>query len=134
MVAPAGLLSRSVAKAIDLVIFAAFTEVLHETGIAAGVIFILIADGIFDGRSPGKMLLRLRTVREDGSPATIREAILRNLDIALALILWQIPLLGWFFLGGILFIDFVVLLGSNKSQRMGDLIAGTTVVEPEKEV
>jgi len=91
MVAPAGLLSRSVAKAIDLVIFAAFTEVLHQSGIAAGVIFILIADGLFDGRSPGKMLLRIRTVREDGSPATVREAILRNLDIALALILWQIP-------------------------------------------
>jgi uncharacterized RDD family membrane protein YckC len=70
------------------------------------------------GRSPGKALLGLRVVRDDGGPVRFRHAFVR-------------ALVG-------VFVDFnplavgavavIVSLCSSKGKRLGDLLAGTVVV------
>ncbi len=129
MAGPSGLLPRAVAKVIDLVVVAVAVEVLHKSGLFAGILYILISDSLFEGRSLGKRVLGLRVLREDGGPCTVRESMLRNATIALGVLLWRIPLIGWLLFLCLLGLEFVVLLGSDGDRRLGDEIAKTHVVE-----
>ncbi len=129
MVTPAGLLSRVVAKVIDLIVATIAVEILQKTGFFAGIVYILISDGFFNGRSPGKMLLGLSVVRVDGGPCTVRESILRNMTIAFGFLLWRIPLIGWLLFLCVLAFEFIVLFGSDTNRRLGDEIAKTNVIE-----
>jgi len=52
----AGLLLRTVAKILDFIIIAAAVEVIPKAGFFAGIAYLLIGDGFFDGRSLGKNL------------------------------------------------------------------------------
>jgi len=104
-------------------------EILQKTGFFAGLVYILVADGFFNGRSPGKLLLGLSVVRGDGGPCTVRESILRNLTIAVGFLLWRIPLIGWLLFPCVLAFEFIVLFGSDTNRRLGDEIAKTNVIE-----
>ncbi len=126
---PAGLLFRCVAKAIDIVIVAVVFEVLEWSGLLGGILYILIADGLFEGRSLGKILLKLQTIREDGNVCTVKESILRNLTICLGIVLWRTPVIGWILFFVIIGVEFLVLLGSDSGKRIGDILAKTTVIE-----
>lgn len=132
MATPAGLLSRIVAKVIDLMLAAIAIEILQKTGLFAGLVYILISDGFFNGRSAGKMLLGLTVVRDDGGPCTVKESILRNLTIAMGFLLWRIPLVGWLLFLAILAVEFIVLFGSDTNRRLGDELAKTNVFEVER--
>lgn len=68
------------------------------------------------GATPGKSLTGLCVVRLDGAPLSLKDVLLRNL---LRAVDW-LPFL--YLLGGTL-----VLFGSH-GQRLGDMVAGTTVV------
>jgi uncharacterized RDD family membrane protein YckC len=129
----AGLLLRVVAKSIDLVLAFAAAEALVKTGWVVGLGYVLISDGLFDGRSVGKRLTGLRVLGASGERCSIRESILRNSTVALGLLLWRIPYLGWPLLAAVLALEFVVLLGSKEGMRLGDEIAKTSVVEAEAE-
>lgn len=72
------------------------------------------------GRTPGKLLLGLRVVRGDGAPATFPDFLLRNL------------LRGVDFLPVAFGIGAVVMLMDRRMRRIGDLVAGTVVVNEEK--
>lgn len=72
------------------------------------------------GRSPGKMVLGLRVVSEEGRPIGFREAALRNVLRAADM------LPAAYVLGG------VAALLSPRFQRLGDRAAGTMVVVPER--
>jgi uncharacterized RDD family membrane protein YckC len=80
-----------------------------------GILYFTVTEAIF-GASPGKLWVRLRVVRVDGTPLTLRAVIVRNL---LKPIDW-LPIL--YLLGG------ASALLTTSSQRLGDLAAGTTVV------
>lgn len=71
------------------------------------------------GQTPGKRLLGLRVVRDDGGTLTLVPALIRNL-----LRLDSIP--G----GGV--IDLALLLWTPEGKRLGDLAAGTVVIEEPK--
>ncbi len=129
MITPAGLLSRVVAKVIDLIVATIAVELLQKTGFFAGLVYILVSDGFFNGRSPGKMLLGLSVVRADGKPCTVKESILRNMTVALGFLLWRIPLIGWLLFLCVLAFEFIVLFGSDTNRRLGDEIAKTSVIE-----
>lgn len=73
------------------------------------------------GRPPGKRMLGLRVVRDDGATLTLGAALLRNL-----LRLETIP-------GGLL-VDLVVMGLRDDGRRLGDLAAGTLVVAEPKPV
>ncbi len=72
------------------------------------------------GRTPGKMLLGIRVIQDNGQSITFLSALVRNL-------LRVIDILPTFYLIGILMLFF-----HSKHKRLGDLTAGTIVVYERK--
>ena len=129
----ASLLLRSVAKTIDLIIVAAAAEMIPRVGFFAGLAYLLISDGLFNGKSLGKQLTGLKVVSiAAGKACSVRESILRNLVLCIGAALWRIPLIGWVITLLIIAFEFVMLLGSKEGMRLGDEIARTTVIEEIK--
>lgn len=134
----ARLASRGVAAALDTliqfaVLFAVLVAVLlagmDDPAQAAAIllgVFVLVRVGystLFEtlarGRSPGKMALGLRVVRDDGGPIRFRHALTR----ALAGVIVDFgPVLVWSV------VAVVVSLCSTRSKRVGDFLAGTVVI------
>ncbi|HEX8196651.1 MAG TPA: RDD family protein [Pyrinomonadaceae bacterium] len=79
--------------------------------------YFAIFEWAMNGQTPGKRLLKLRVIREDGRPITFWEAaarnLLRNFDM-MPLPFYSIGLISVFV--------------SSRDQRIGDLFAGTVVV------
>jgi len=125
----AGLLLRAIAKTLDFIIIAAVGEVIPKAGFFAGLAYLLIGDGLFDGRSLGKKLIGLRVVSADtNEPCSFRDSILRNSIFGIGYLLYLIPWLGWIFILIVIVFEFIVLLGSKDGMRLGDEIAKTKVV------
>ncbi len=121
---------RTAAKIIDVILIAAAMEVIPKAGYFAGLAYLLLGDGFFDGRSLGKKLIRLQVLSKGTlAPCSFKESILRNSTLAIGYLLWGIPLIGWVFILGTFCVEFVLILGSNDGERLGDVIAGTMVVE-----
>ena len=76
-------------------------------------------EALWDGQTPGKRIVGLRTITASGRPITPYEAILRNV-IRVA---DQLP--------GIYAIGIVSIFLTERSQRLGDLAAGTVVVHEQ---
>jgi uncharacterized RDD family membrane protein YckC len=126
----AGLLLRTVAKILDFIIIAAVLEVVPTAGFFAGLAYLLIGDGLFDGRSLGKKLIGLRVVSADtNTPCTFRESILRNSTLGIGFLFYKVLWLGWILIILISIIEFIILLGSKDGKRFGDEIAKTVVIE-----
>jgi uncharacterized RDD family membrane protein YckC len=74
----------------------------------------------WEGQTPGKRLMKLRVLRDDGRPITLWEAIARNLlrvfDAAPGFV---VPIYS---------VGLVVIFLSGRDQRVGDLFAGTVVI------
>jgi uncharacterized RDD family membrane protein YckC len=88
------------------------------------VIVFLIVSGYFaffewiwNGQTPGKRLLKLRVIREDGRPVTFWEASVRNLLRTFDMM--PAPFYS---------IGLVSVFISTSDQRIGDMVAGTVVV------
>jgi hypothetical protein len=126
----AGLLLRTAAKAIDFILIASVVEIIPRAGFFAGLAYLLLGDGFFDGRSIGKKLIRIRVVSSGtNTPCTFKESILRNSTFAAGYILWIVPWIGWILFLVVAIIEFVLVLGSEDGMRLGDEIAKTTVLE-----
>lgn len=126
----AGPLLRSIAKTIDFILVAAAAELVPKAGFFAGLLYILISDGLFDGKSIGKKLAGLRVISlKDNSSCSIRESLLRNLTFAAGAALCKIPFAGWAFLALVIAFELVVMIGSKDSMRFGDEIAKTVVID-----
>ncbi|MDP2308113.1 MAG: RDD family protein [Pseudomonadota bacterium] len=134
--------SRGLARAVDAVVYLfvqlAFAVVLAFAlglgyaadiaglGLLAGVFFILYfvfqwslgttVELWMRGQTPGKKLLGLRTVRDDGGSLTLVPALLRNL-----LRVDSFPVIS--------LLDLVVMYLHPSGKRLGDLAAGTVVVD-----
>jgi uncharacterized RDD family membrane protein YckC len=126
----AGLLLRAAAKIIDFILIAAVIEIIPRAGYFAGLAYLLLGDGFFDGRSVGKKLIRLRVVSTvTNGPCTFRDSILRNSTLAVGYILWIIPWIGWIFILLTAALEFILILGSRDGKRLGDEFAKTVVLE-----
>jgi uncharacterized RDD family membrane protein YckC len=125
----AGLLLRVVSKGIDFILILAAAEALPKAGWLAGLIYLLISDGLINGQSLGKKLTGLRVETAEGAPCTIKDSIVRNSTLAVGLLLWKIPFLGWILLAAVVALEFIILIGSKEGARLGDEIAKTSVVE-----
>lgn len=137
-VASAG--ERVLARMLDLVLFGAyaFIAILIVSQVVsnlswermqkvAPVLYILIplpvmtytlwCESIFNGRSFGKMILGLKVVKSDGTPAGLGDFAFRWITR---------PLEGEYGIFTALALPVAII--SNKSQRIGDIIAGTIVI------
>lgn len=78
--------------------------------------YSLLMHIIFNGRTVGKMLLKIRVVKLDGSPVSWSSYLIR----------WMLRLVDiWLFIGSI---GILTILFSEKRQRLGDAAAGTVVI------
>jgi len=126
----ASLLLRIFAKVLDFILIAAAAEVVPSAGFYAGLLYLLISDGLFDGRSIGKLLIGLRVVSvTSDEPCSMKESIVRNAPLGAGLLLYKLPWVGWIFIILVSILEFLILLGSKNGMRLGDELAKTTVVE-----
>ncbi|MCC6346038.1 MAG: RDD family protein [Nitrospirales bacterium] len=126
----ANLVLRAVAKLMDFLLIAAAMQAIPQVGYIAGVVYLLISDGLFDGRSIGKKIIRLRVISVPGeSSGTFRDSMIRNLTLAVPLLLLYIPFFGWIFMAAALALEFLLLLGNEEGMRLGDDLAQTKVIE-----
>lgn len=81
----------------------------------------LLMECFFNGQSVGKMALKIKVVRLDGSQPTIGGYIFR----------WMSRIIEFSLLPGL---AMFVYMFSLKGQRLGDIVAGTTVVRMKRKV
>ncbi len=141
----ANLLNRTIAKTIDFLIVVALYEMMPKIGFVAGITYLLIADGLFEGRSIGKRITGLKVIIYDSADTTaacgFRESIFRNFPFAIGYILFGIlkavPLIGgiisFVVIAAIPLFEIIVMLGNEEGMRLGDEIANTRVVGENKE-
>jgi uncharacterized RDD family membrane protein YckC len=128
----AGLLLRTTAKILDFIIIAAVIETIPRAGYFAGLVYILIGDGLFNGRSIGKKLLKLRVVSsETDIPCSFKDSIIRNSPLAAGYTLLVVPWIGWIFFLIFCMFEFIQILGSKDGTPLGDEIAKTAVLESQ---
>ena len=128
-----GLATRTMAKCVDLfievVLFFAVLWLLTYLGLTSGTAMVIalslltfsfllvipaVTETVWNGRTPGKKLLGLRVVTTEGGPIGFRQALVRGL-----LQLMELPL-G---------VALLVAISNPRSQRLGDLAAGTFVLK-----
>ena len=126
--------SRALARLLDLAItlglFLLITFLLSQADIgddaaAAAIVLVvtiglvvgypLLFESLTNGRTPGKMAMGLRVVRDDGGAGRFRHALVRALVGVLEI--WILP-----------FVAILSCLASSRSKRVGDYLAGTVVV------
>jgi len=126
----APLLLRTIAKILDFIIIAAAAEIVPKAGFFAGLAYLLIGDGLFEGRSLGKKLIGLRVVSADtNTPCTFRDSILRNSTLGIGFFFYKVLWFGWIFIVLISVFELIILIGSRDGMRFGDEIAKTIVIE-----
>jgi uncharacterized RDD family membrane protein YckC len=90
-------------------------EILIAFAIYVG--YFVLFETIWQGQTPGKKWIKIRVIRDDGQPIGLAQATLRALIR---------PIDDFFFLGAF-FIAF-----SKREKRIGDLVAGTILIQDEQ--
>jgi uncharacterized RDD family membrane protein YckC len=136
---PAALPSRVVAGIIDALIQLALligagglveavgADLSEAAGSALGLVVLVLVligypvafEALLRGRTPGKAAVGLRVVRDDGGPIGFRQAFVRGLAGAFL----ERPGVT-LFVGGL-----VTMLLNERAKRIGDLLAGTVVLQ-----
>jgi uncharacterized RDD family membrane protein YckC len=88
-------------------------------GMLLFLVYFIVLEGMF-GATVGKLVVKLKVVREDGSTCGIGPAVIRN-------VLRIVDALPFFYLIGLILIS-----RSDKKQRLGDSIAKTVVVKSSR--
>lgn len=78
--------------------------------------YFLLFETFWQGQTPGKRFAKIRVVRDDGRPVGIQQATLRSLLRAF---------------DDSLFIGALMIMFTRREKRLGDLAAGTIVIQAE---
>lgn len=82
--------------------------------------YFVFFEWLWAGQTPGKRLMKLRVIREDGRPITLWEAVARNiLRIFDAIPGFVVPIYS---------VGLITVFMSGRDQRVGDMFAGTVVI------
>jgi uncharacterized RDD family membrane protein YckC len=130
----AALWLRAGARLTDCAIAWALWIASGPAGVVLALLYLLFADGMIQGQSPGKKLFGVRVVYlPTRQPARHRDSVLRNGPIGLVIILRMMPELGLkAFIAGTLVIggiEAVRALRDKEGLRLGDLWAQTQVTD-----
>jgi uncharacterized RDD family membrane protein YckC len=124
------ILLQVVVVVVASLIIAAVSSVAYSDELSGWVIAILgliaslfswgyyvFFEMLWNGQSPGKRWVGLRVIRADGTPITLSEALIRNLARLVD------------FLPAAYGVGIVTMFIDKQSRRLGDLAAGTLVVQ-----
>lgn len=81
------------------------------------LLYNVLFEIFMNGQTPGKIAMNIKVVRLNGTPASIGDYLLR----------WIFSFVDFYVLSGAIAVIFVAAGG--KGQRLGDLVAGTSVVK-----
>lgn len=81
------------------------------------IFYDLLFETLNNGQSPGKMIMKIRVVNVDGTAPTSSSFLIR----------WLFRLIDFSMTEG--FLAVIMVAVTKKSQRLGDLLAGTTVID-----
>ncbi|PYP84564.1 MAG: hypothetical protein DMF61_19375 [Blastocatellia bacterium AA13] len=81
--------------------------------------YFVVFETFWSGQTPGKRIMKLRVVREDGRPVRFFEVFVRNI-LRLAIDFMPLPSYA---------IGVASIIFSARSKRIGDFVAGTVVVK-----
>ncbi len=127
-------LERASAKFIDGTFALILASIMSPIGPVAGLVYSLIADGILEGRSLGKLLVGIKVIDRDTlKPCSINKSVLRNIPFGFALLMFIVPVMGMFLfvvIGlGVIGIEAYFLYTDLEGMRIGDSLADTLVVK-----
>ena len=96
--------------------------------------YTVLAELLMNGQTIGKKILNIKVVSLDGGGPTLGQTLLRwfmrfyEWGFVLFTIFWSNPFMGlaFLFMGGIASV--IIMVVNSKSQRLGDIVAGTVVV------
>ncbi|HEY0880473.1 MAG TPA: RDD family protein [Archangium sp.] len=130
----ASLLLRAGARLADVAIAWALYWSTGPAGVVMALLYILFADGMLMGQSPGKRIFGIKVVYvPTKSGARHRDSVLRNAPFGLIIILSMMPEVGdRAFLSGLTVIASVEALQCWRDKegiRLGDLWAQTQVID-----
>lgn len=80
------------------------------------IFYSLIFESVLEGQTLGKRLLKIKVVKIDGYQASFGDYLMR----------WIFRIVDVNFSGGI--VGLIAIISSEKSQRLGDMTAGTSVI------
>jgi uncharacterized RDD family membrane protein YckC len=81
------------------------------------LLYSVLFEIFMNGQTPGKRALTIQVIRLNGTPATMGDYILR----------WIFALIDFGILSGAIAV--ILIAAGGKGQRLGDLVAGTSVVK-----
>ncbi|MFN0061713.1 MAG: RDD family protein [Myxococcaceae bacterium] len=130
----ASLWLRGGARLVDLTIAWSGLFLGLRPGCVFGIVFVLLADGLLSGQSPGKRIFGVKVMHlPSRGAARTRDSVLRNAPFALMFFLGLMPELGAkaLVLGGlVLFVaEGVRCVRDPLGHRWGDILADTQVVD-----
>jgi uncharacterized RDD family membrane protein YckC len=86
------------------------------------IVYSIFFESILEGQTIGKQIVKIKVVKIDGYQASFGDYFIR----------WIFRLVDIFSFSG--FIGFITVLVSNKSQRLGDMTAGTAVISLKNDI
>ena len=120
----AHLIDRLILILYSIVVFAAFINLdVNEIWVWMMVIgtpwllYNVLFEIFMNGQTPGKISMTIKVVRLNGTPPSIGDYLLR----------WIFSFIDFYVLSGAIAV--VIVAASGKGQRLGDLVAGTSVVK-----
>ncbi len=129
------LLFRGMARLADLAIALGLFRVAGPAGTLIALLFLLLADGMLQGQSPGKRIFGIKVVYlPTRSAAQYRESVLRNAPFGLVVLLGMMPYplgVGAFIAGALVIcgIEGWKVLRDPLGLRLGDAWASTQVTD-----
>jgi uncharacterized RDD family membrane protein YckC len=112
-----------------IAVIASFTDGALFDSIALSVILVLpilfydlVCEAVFQGRSFGKMIMKIKVVKLDGTQANFGAYLLR----------WLLRIIDTRLFSGVIALIAIVING--KGQRVGDMAAGTTVIKMKQKI
>jgi len=125
--------SRLVAKLIDVGLVSVGGVCYYPMGLILGIIYLSIADSLYDGQSIGKRLMGFGVISlVDGTPCNTGQSFIRNLPFTVPLFFLVFPLWGWIFAAVFALplsaMEVYFLFSGKSAHRLGDLMADTTVI------
>lgn len=135
----AGIGERILAFLIDILIYIAYIIIMvfilamldidsgdeWAFGLILGLppfLYHLLWETFWDGKSPGKAVMKIKVVKLDGSKPAFSNFLIR----------WLLRVLDISLFGGGVAVVFILF--SGRGQRLGDMAAGTTVISEKQKV